>query len=900
MIMTGQFRNVNDDVITLSITDGNEDIVINIGENGLYFSGEPITIEYEASDLFEHIICTKATINLLTKDYIGDLVFTNKVRGYEVEIKINNQRLFWGYLDANTFNQPYVKGLNEFTLTAVDYLSTLQYYNYKDCNVLNYETQKQEAETVTFKSIIDSMIDSEIIKYYDKSKGITSSRLNTIFNDVSISEILFYGEDFDDVWKQSDVLNEVLKYLNLHAITLGRNIYFFDWESVKNGVTTYRNLNTNANITLKNANTVFASGVFANSDMNITIDDVFSQIQLTCNLESQDTLFENPLDKDSLVPLYSGKQLYCTEYISGGRTSVNDFNDLVKDLSTDSDKSKTVDWMLQVMTNPKWKFYANNNEQIEDLVEKEGNNSINQWKIPYYLKHNYGTPAIVRMGSVEHKGGIIKDNSPISKVDEKDYLYISVNGNNQTYPDENAIQTKSPILEYVGNTSGGILSPSDDTTTNYLVFSGKIMLQPIQWETGKNYVSRGNNFETIKNEGANMNIILINSFVPYYTKKDDSDIICNVVYSDDEDNCRYYTRKFYTMKNPSDTDKPYLATGEPSLQPWSKNETAAGLEYKYSATGDGSDLYSKVPILECELIIGNKRLIETDIDMYGNSVFQWVTVGDEPTATYEDEDGTTKTYTITTFSLGFNPKIDDKIIGTEFPIQNTITYQMNIDAEGTAIPIKKSDNVSGKVQFKIVGLINTTWDEITRRHPSFWRHTKWTTTTIPLLQYTENVIIQDFQCKIYSNNALNDNLNKDNDLVYISNETTDIINKKDDIEFNFVTQLSADECREKGISTTININSVINTTNENTLSSLYDAETHETAKAEEHYLNQYYLEYNQPKMVIETTVHDVSPNFRYLLYRDTFFSPSLNKRFYIIGMNRNLRLQTNTLKLREI
>ena len=50
---------------------------------------------------------------------------------------------------------------------------------------------------------------------------------------------------------------------------------------------------------------------------------------------------------------------------------------------------------------------------------------------------------------------------------------------------------------------------------------------------------------------------------------------------------------------------------------------------------------------------------------------------------------------------------------------------MNLDAKGTAIPIKKSDALSGAVVFRILGPVNLTWNDITRRHPSFWRHTKW-------------------------------------------------------------------------------------------------------------------------------------------------------------------------------
>ena len=152
-------------------------------------------------------------------------------------------------------------------------------------------------------------------------------------------------------------------------------------------------------------------------------------------------------------------------------------------------------------------------------------------------------------------------------------------------------------------------------------------------------------------------------------------------------------------------------------------------------------------MLECELIIGNKRLVETNIDEYGNSTFQWYTIGQEPTI-----DGQVKT----TFSLGVNPKIDDYIIGDEFDIQNTIDYTMGVDADGTAIPIKMEDHISGPITFRILGPINLLWNDVVRRHPSFWRHTSWTENNRCLLAHTENIIIKDFECKIYSDNGGNE------------------------------------------------------------------------------------------------------------------------------------------------
>jgi hypothetical protein len=75
---------------------------------------------------------------------------------------------------------------------------------------------------------------------------------------------------------------------------------------------------------------------------------------------------------------------------------------------------------------------------------------------------------------------------------------------------------------------------------------------------------------------------------------------------------------------------------------------------------------------------------------------------------------------------------------------------MNLETEGTAIPITKDDALSGAVVFRILGPINLTWNDITRRHKTWFRHTKWYNNTKFVLSHLENIIIKDFECKVYS------------------------------------------------------------------------------------------------------------------------------------------------------
>lgn len=863
MYIHGDFRDVNNVLYSVHIlSDNDKTKELTIGENGLYFADSPISIETNIDDTFQTIIRRSASINLVTHDYIGNELFANNARNIKVNIYKEDLCIYAGFVEPNTFSQPFANGLEEFTINTTDALTTLQYYYY--CNLKDYQQAKKDASVKTFKEMLDKMLDDilniDIVEgtggcvYYDLSKGIAKGKESTIFSDCSMSELYLLGDEADDVWTNEEVLEQMLQYLNLHIIQDGLDYYIFDWNSIKNRRADWYNMTLQSNIKVNPLVIEMTGEMHSSNNTNLSISDVFNQVSLKCQLEAYEDVIKSPMDSDSLASLYNGKQLFMTEYISeGNNINANAaFFNMLHNRDTSYSECRTVDWYLQAMYNKNWNFVTPKGD-ITDLCEFSNNVYINYWKIPKYLKDNQIIPCLFKMGSVEKKP-ITKDNSPTSKIDMSSYLFISINGNGDDSeanhsPSDLTLQNRSGMIEYIGNNSGGVFSPTDDATTNYLVFSGKLCLMPIQKETDK--------YST-----------LINNDIGSYLYK--------TVPSDNNKKGRYYTRKWYTSK---DT---YL--NAISLHPWTKDKANHDLQYNYTSKGDSTDKFCKLPVLECELLIGNKRLIETNIDIYGNSTFKWVEIGKEPII-----DGDK----VTTFSLGINPKIGDKIIGDEFAIQNTIDYTMNLETEGTAIPITKADALSGAVIFRILGPVNLTWNDITRRHKTWFRHAKYVDNTKFVLSHLENIIIKDFECKIYSDQSGND---EDNDLIYMSNETDKFVNKKDDTEFKFITQLSSVECVQKGIKNSVNLNAVINTNTRTPLESIYNATTNETAKPEEHYINQYYLAYSKPKIIMETDLHDTDD----ISIQNIFHSDVLKRNFFVQSISRDLREASAHIKLKEI
>ena len=888
MNIRGQFKDINNNNIEVWFNNtAKKGKDITIGENDLFFSGNPIEIETNNDDTFEHIIQKSLTVNLITKNYVGDYFFAENSHTVPIQIYKNNKLIFSGYVEPSTFSQPFSLPLEEFSINCTDYLSTLQYIKYNNATLDTFDELKTQCVNKSFLNILkEAFIDATDSKiWYDCSKGVNNEGTRTVFSDLGINENYLYGEEFDDIMSYEDIVKEIMQYLNLHIIQEGNDFYIFDWENIRYKNTQWINiLELTESKTTSPQLVNITNEKHADTDTNITIADVYNQIQVTCELEDQETIIESPLDTDFLKSNYRSKFHYMTEY------QCDKEEEFVKIINggISSDKSvKIKEWFMQPLYSKNWKL-------LESQATEYDNNNypINAYKELDYLHNNPITPLLVNFGSGEAKN--YRDNSPIGYIDTKPYLYISINGNGKnseekSTPTEDTIQARQPIIEYVGTNGGGIFSPNDEVTTNYLVFKGKISLQPNRWESDRwqSLIDR-----TPSNEDFTTGEMKAGLYKFEKVK----------VTQDKE---AYYTRKFFQNIYPKE-DVVYngIMVQPPTNEMGFKFESDGkhdkeAFKYQYTTNVCNADRYKKLPILECELIIGNKRLVEystdKDGDVWGNSAFMWCDVDSGIEESYIDDDGETKTYLKQTFTIGVDPKFDEYIIGNEFDIQNTVEDEYNINVKGMAIPIKQSDNLSGAVIFRVLGPVNLMWYYLVKRHPTFWRHTKWYDKHVLVLPQVENIILSEFECKIYTDGGGLIQY-EDNDLIYMSNENHKYYNTKDDITFKFITQLTSEECAEKGITPSVCLNSVVNTSTMTPINNIYNDITKETAKAEEHYVNQYYNEYSSPKIIMETTLHDGED----ISFGNLYHSSGINKDFYIQGIKQNIKYNTATITIKEL
>ena len=897
MYIHGSFLSQQGDTITVHIVTGNDrtqTIEIGTEKADVYFSDDPAEIENEVNDTFDVLLRNSAKIRLLCGNLITNL-FSTSCRDAVVNIYKNDTCIFAGFIEPQTLSQPYNDRWDELELNCIDALSALQYSKYKEVGALGviYAFVKAEAAQRSFYDIaaeilqgvtegLDILGNQNIKFWYDGSKAVDAQTANRyqVLRQLSISDLLFMGDDESDVWQQDEVLEELLKYLNLHIVQNGFNFYIFSWESVKatpDKIIWHDIIANSTKTTAQQAVTIALANV-ADCDTTISIGDVYNQLLLTAKVEDIESVIESPLDDDLLVSPYVNKQKYLTEYSSDGegKTAYNAFYAMTHDQKTTYGAGAITDWYVQVMRNKQWTFPMKGNTDI-DIVDYFGSEGTNQHALPDWLGQAPGA-AIMALGSVKMNTAN-DDNSPTSKVNMTNYLVVSVNGNgvdnddNKTYPSVADIQKNIPYAVYTGNKAGGVFSPSDEATTNYIVLSGKVVLNPIMRQT---YT-----YTNLHNKEWH-------SGLPMGLKENEIYVWHQTVPSRNNGDGRYYTRQYWQAETPG-KEVSWHEGADSGFYPYT-GEGPEEYEFKYSAVGDSTDTISKVAVLACMLVIGDKCVVETGTEGQTTD-FVWQKYKERSECQSDDE------YYQQCFTIGFDPKIGDKLVGTEFSIQNNIDYKMGIDAEGIAIPITKGDKISGQVRFMILGPVNATWDVITRRHPTFFRHTKWSSSSVPLLAHVSSILIKSFEVKVYSDNGLISNGNDDNDIIYMSDTKETFVNKKDDLEFKINSALTATECAQLGVSNTVKLSTPLNISTGDGVLEVYDRNGNVKAKPEQIYVDSYYTEYHKPRIVMAQKLRDID---NVVSLFNHYRHEALNKEFFVQGIGRNLIEGRADLTLKEI
>lgn len=872
----GIFKDKNDDIILVEINSefGNSDITIGEeGNNGeqIYFSGDPIEITTETEDLFTHIIKRTCTINLVTSMFLGNILFAGNEKSIEVNIYKNTNCIFSGYVEPYTYSQPWAYSLEEITLNCIDKLCCLQYeYIF---NEKNWAEQRGENNVLSFKDYLSMILPTST--YWDQSKTIDNK---SIFDVAGVSMNVFLGKSEKDVWNNEEILEEILKYCNLHIIQEGDRMFIFDWKSI-GSTSNWHNIYNDSSVMIASGTITINKDNISSDDTNLSMSDVYNKIILKCELEEKEDVLSSPLEESDMTAFLDAKHMFLSEYIMED-VSLSDsesYVDVIKQgylhpeniVNTDS-KWYRQDWYFKWMDNPKWSIYYNG-IPVSNWVEKDSNGKvINQWRILRAMAQNRFMPALLWVGKNSDKinkqrpSRLNSEGKPTGSISGSNYLVISVNGNEDNSESElgridNAIYTATHsqngehvgLLKFTGES--GIFSPTDENTTNYIIFTGSMVLNPVRRTFGSfsplvvplPYRTFTESYNIANNSNNNL-------FFARLFPITDNPMISDL---DDSDKNHFYAQQFWTCRTANEIEQP--ANNMVMVYPFNDKPEYQALSYKWSDYGDETDKIDKLGILECELKIGDKYLVEIEQGDMKKPTYRWLTEDQCPVY-----DGVKKK----TFSLGIDPVIDQPIIGKEYELANNVNARYS-NEKGTAIPIKKEDALTGDLSFKILGLYNSQWNYIMRRHPTMFRHTKYYDNWTNVFSYVSSIWIKNFNIKIISDNEGMDVSTKTSkDLVYISDEAEDYIKKKDDVTFKINTMPTTEELLEIGIDSNVSNTNVVNMLTKQPLETVVDHANNETNRPERLYINEYYNFYNSPKIIVNTSLKYTSDYYFFKLY----------------------------------
>ena len=336
MRYTGQFSNIENNTYYVYITTNND----NSTNTEIKLGSDPLTTSYEGSDdyIYKPVKYSSTTVKILSEDYLYDL-YSSKAQQNKVEVVNYMGNMVWiGYTTPNLYSQGYENPIEELEIECIDALSTLQYYDYTPI--------KSNKGIVTFVELINHLLSkcNAYSRFYISNATYNPNYSTEYFwEKLKISEMNFFDED-DEPMKCDEVLEELCQFMNLTCYAYGGEVFFIDYDAIKNGINTYYRYDIGTTtvptiVTLEQTHTITSNDYVENGGQ-LSLDNVFNKAIVKSSLYSFDDAIPNIFDEND-IENYGENQIY-TENLS------------IEDATIGKGKHKV---FMRYYTNPKYKSY---------------------------------------------------------------------------------------------------------------------------------------------------------------------------------------------------------------------------------------------------------------------------------------------------------------------------------------------------------------------------------------------------------------------------------------------------------------------------------------------------------------------------------------------------------------
>ena len=779
-----------------------------IAESAEYimFDADPVNITCKRQNLNKRIIISQCEVNLISNMDLTDYLFVPTNRS--VPLKITEvtdpnkvKHVFFGYVDPLQFSQGFAHSYEQISITATDPLGALEDLTIDKLTGVNIDTEKTPYELIAL--ILNKVGVSDIMGLNDQAEYHINSEVIRCLKETKLQCKIFFGDDKDDYKSLYDVLETICTYFNLYVAMKDNDTALFS-------------------CTVNNALNRVDLSPFRNKvtddSTSIGMDDVYTQVQLTCNIEPVEELVESFTDKDKLYSDYANEEHYMTEMWS--QVTDEDRNNILSWVGFYHLVHSTVDpnwrwtpdqweweWCytsdnyVYVLRNDAWDFGSGVNKNYIEYMGGSATTPMNrehQYDLLYWLAQEPCRAALVGFKKAQPVQIVNTTDTSTQKADLEKWLVISLMGHGTTDGSEfskyeQAIYNHKPICTYT-NMSSNILSPVDEETTNYIVVSGTMLLNPLQPLSARDW---GDDMWSKVNH-------TFQNTVDGWTTLNVFDWGGHLNQTGIDSQWMYYQQKW---------DKAINQLG--GVYGFLSNNANKALKYDYSAPDDRTDKISKLPLLACQLTVGegtSKKycLEKLWLGEEGINQFMWATDWEIQQLEQQQINAGLSTddpnfYHLVGneyFTIGIDPKIDDCIVGQKYQFSSN-SVKLGLDKEGMCIPVKASDNLSGKVEFKIIGPYNAAFNNYgyVNIKVSPWDYsTVWLSNKKSVLANAQSMMIGDFKIELTSDNGGRNELNttKDNDLVYYSNTDPTYL-EPEELSVDICTPLTTEECQTYGI-----------------------------------------------------------------------------------------------------
>lgn len=860
------------------------------GTAGFLLAVDPVEITDESNDMWDVALRRSCTIFILSDHYEPDF-YRSDCRQAKVNITIDGDLEFCGYIEPMAYSQPYNSRYDQIELHCVDPLSALDSMRYSGTSKKTLGEILLKALGMTCENL--KIGDKGGLKVmYDGSRSLTLAHTGLMggtpdggspFEGLSLVESLFEGSAVEgsdpkesDGWSALKVVEEILRFLNLHIFVDKDTVYIADYATIADWGAWEPLSGAMADApAYQVAQTINADNCYDRENDSIDINEIYNRIEITAVREEEDNVVDNPLESDALYPVYDSSVRYCREYISEigeGKGSYESqtnrrraMNAMTVDLIVDGWSPAAEQEVtrrthrIRVLNHPYWKFryHATRSPWESDIIADYTGEGHNQADAPNILQPYDGA----LMLEVETGEEILYKSDTSISADSEKGRYMVIGGGwrlgQESDKEETAdaiserIWASIPRAEFNPGTTMSLGSGAMFGSRSYLVISGKIKLNPAH--------------------------VPLYSAEGFLAAAKSDPVGADIPREESESGERFYVRRYHKGNVIDGSIDPSRGQG---LFPKEDEERYYKLPYNFSGVGEDTDKISMLGVLACMLIIGDKCLVEESPgDCHWRDYKEKGTVSDEE-------------YYAQSFTIGIDPKIGDYIVGPEYDIANNIDWELGLGRKGTAVSLP--NNLMGEVRFLILGPVNLMWDDITKRAGNFWRHTKYTTTSRALMAEVSAIWLKDLTIEVVSASDADEYLGRD--IVYTSDTDETFRNLRAE-QWKINSALTVEERQSLRLKDTPSKSVPVHSIGSG-VTELYDNVRGVSGKAEELYIDWYYNYTHNPKITMTVSVRDseCKPS-RWGTWKHWAMS---GKTFMVRGVSRTPSQGFSTLTLCEI